>query len=151
MFFEKGDAMVQRLIASRWRGVYSYDKTPNLPSSCVDTEFDMRLKLGWFGRFTGSIEDSAHGIPEPATIRGRLSRAHISFSKSYVSFWVDDLSGEFKAIPGEKSYLIHYAGKFIEQRNRIVGNWEIRAERRWIDGEEWEFPGNSGTWTAEAT
>ena len=123
----------------------------NLPSSCVDTEFDMRLKLGWFGRFIGSIVDSENGIPEPATIRGRLSGSLISFSKLYASLWVEDLSGEFKAIPGEKSYVIYYAGKLIEQRNRIVGNWEIRAERRWIYGEEWELPGNSGTWTAEAT
>ncbi len=57
----------------------------------------------------------------------------------------------FKAIPGEKAYVVYYAGKLNEQRYRIVGNWEIRAERRWIDGEKWELPGNSGTWTAEAT
>lgn len=86
--------MVDRSIATHWRGVYSYDQTYNLPEVYADTEFEMQLTFGWLGRFTGRIDDADPGIPEPATIRGRITESRISFEKQYSKLWLTDENGK---------------------------------------------------------
>jgi hypothetical protein len=140
--------MVDRSIVTHWRGVYSYDQTYNLPDLYAATEFEMHLTLGWLGRFTGRIDDADPGIPEPATIRGRVTESKISFKKQYSKLWLPDETGKVFAIPGQRSYILHYVGDFIENRNRITGTWQIHAESRWINGVQMEFAACNGSWSA---
>ena len=86
--------MSNRSIATQWRGVYAYDQSFNgLTKAYADTEFEMQLTIGWFGRFTGKVLDSEPGITEPASIQGRLTKSRITFRKMYASFWVTEESG----------------------------------------------------------
>ena len=150
VIWKKG-VMSDLSIATHWRGVYAYDRTPNdLAELYADTEFDMQLALGWFGRFTGRIIDAEPGIMEPATIRGRATKSRISFLKKYTSLWVIDESGTLSIVPGQPSYILYYDGDFFENRDRIKGKWQIRAETRWINEAQWDFPAFSGTWTAQS-
>jgi hypothetical protein len=143
--------MSDRSIATQWRGVYAYDQSFNgLIKGYADTEFEMQLTIGWFGRFTGKVLDSEPGITEPASIQGRFTKSRITFRKMYASFWVTEESGMSTAVPGQPSYILYYAGEFFENRNRIKGIWQIRAETRWINGEQWDFPPTSGTWSAHS-
>jgi hypothetical protein len=138
-------------MATQWRGIYAYDKAYNgLAELYADTGFDMQLTLGWFGRFKGRIIDAESGIVEPATIRGRASKSRISFLKRYASLWVTDEFGTLTAVPDQPSYVLYYDGDFYENRDRIKGTWQIRAETRWIDHAQWDFPAFSGTWTAQS-
>ncbi len=144
--------MSDRSIATRWRGVYSYDQSFNgLTDVYADTEFEMQLAIGWFGRFTGKVLDSEPGITEPASIQGRLTKSRITFRKRYASLWVTNESGMLTVVPGQPSYILYYTGEFFENRNRIQGSWQIRAETRWLNGEQWDFPPTSGTWSAHSS
>ena len=141
--------MADGQIATRWLGVYSYDQSGSLPESYVDTNFELQLRIGWFGRFRGTILDAEPGILEPATIRGKLTADRITFEKRYVSLWVSDEFGDLSSVPGQQSYSIHYVGKFTENRNRINGFWNIWGDVRWINGNRWELPATSGTCTLQ--
>ena len=143
--------MYHRSILTHWRGVYAYDQAYNgMTELFADTEFDMQLTLGWLGRFTGIILDAEPGIDEPATIRGATTKSKIRFQKRYASLWVTDALGAISVVPGQPSYVLYYVGDFFENRNRIQGIWQIRAETRWIDNAPWDFPASSGTWTARS-
>lgn len=141
--------MADRSIITHWRGVYSYDQTYNLPDVYADTEFEMFLKIGWLGRFTGRINDTDPGIPEPASIRGRITDSRISFEKQYSRLWLLDLTGKLFAIHGQRSFKVHYVGEFIENRNRIIGTWQIHAESKWINGVQMQFSRCNGNWSAK--
>lgn len=135
-------------IATQWLGVYCYDQDFHLPDLYAETKFEMILVLGWFGRFKGTILDAEPGIPELASIRGRLNGAGIAFSKQYASLWIPDKSRQLAVISGQKSYVVYYVGEMVEGGTRITGTWHIPSERRWIDGVPWDFPTCTGTWTA---
>ena len=135
-------------IATRWLGVYSYDQSGSLPECYLDTKFELQLRIGWFGRFRGTILDDEPGILEPATICGKLTTDRITFEKRYGSLWVSDEFGNLSSVPGQQSHSIHYVGKFNDNRNRITGVWKIWGEVRWINGNRWALPATSGTWTA---
>lgn len=140
--------MASRSIATHWHGVYSYDPMPELPDSFIDTHFALHLTLGWFGRFKGVAHDAPEGIPEPATIRGRLTRSRIRFRKQYPSMWVTDESGNQTTVPDQPSHVLHYNGEFSDDRQRMTGTWRSVEELRWIDGVQWYFPEYTGTWSA---
>ncbi len=140
--------MVDGPTATRWLGVYSYDQSGSLPTPYVDTNFEMQLNIGWFGRFRGTILDAEPGILEPATIRGKVTSDGMTFKKRYGSLWVSDEFGNLSSVPGQQSYPINDVGRFIENRSRITGVWNIWGEVRWVNGNRWELPSTSGTWTA---
>ena len=143
--------MADGQIATRWLGVYSYDQSGSLPECYADTNFELHLRIGWFGRFgrfRGTILDAEPGILEAATIRGKLTADRITFEKRYGSLWVSDEFGNVSSVPGQQSYSIKYVGKFNDDRKRITGVWNIWGEVRWITGNRWELPATSGTWTA---
>ena len=108
----------------------------------------MKLDLGWFGRFKGTILNAEPGILEPATIRGKVTSYRITFEKRYESLWLSDEFGNLSSVPGQQSNTIYYAGKFMEKRSRITGVWTVLGESRWIDGMRWELSSISETWTA---
>ncbi len=73
--------------------------------------------LGRLGRFTRRIVDGAQGIPEPATIRGRLSGSQISFSKLYVSVEL----GQLKRRDSKRLHCGLYVALAV--LNSVSANW----------------------------
>lgn len=67
------------VITGQWRGEYEFDPSERiLPMSAVP--FTMKLNQGWFGRFSGTVNDDADfGMPGTGIIRGRFDYPHISF------------------------------------------------------------------------
>lgn len=145
----KRSALVAQSIPTRWLGVYSYDHNYYPPDLYVDTEFEMNFAIGWFGSISGTVVDVQPGIVEPASIRGRITRLRIAFTKQYASLWVPDESGNVSAIPGQKSYVLHYVGDIVDSGTRLTGKWKIPSQRRWVDGSAWDFPTCTGTWSAK--
>lgn len=92
--------MADGQIAIRWLGVYSYDQSGSFPEAYVDTNFELQLRIGWFGRFRGTVLDAEPGILEPATIRGKLTADRITFDKRYGSLWVSDELVSCPPFPG---------------------------------------------------
>ena len=140
--------MPHRTVANSWTGVYTYDPIPELPEKLHDAPFDLSLNVGWFGRFTGVIIDHPPGIPEQATIAGRISGNTIHFTKKYRSLWIVDELGKLTNLPDERSLVLHYEGQFDQHRTCISGTWKIVAEHRRISGTEWNVPTTSGRWNA---
>lgn len=140
--------MADGQIATRWLGVYSYDQSGSFPEAYVDTNFELRLCIGWFGRFRGTVLDAEPGILEPATIRGKLTADRITFEKRYGSLWVSDEFGNLSSVPWQQSYSIHCVCNFSDQRNRNTRVLRIWGEVRWTNGNSWELPATNETWTA---
>jgi hypothetical protein len=71
-------------IGCTWIGDYSYDASDAFPELPPPVGFSLRAKLGWFGRFRGTIHDDERtGVPEPATMVGRVCGSGITFRKLY--------------------------------------------------------------------
>lgn len=73
-------------ISGLWWGTYDCDREGERPPDGGSVEFELRISQNWLqrmrGTFTGSItEDPKRGVPEIATVKGRRSRAALSFTK----------------------------------------------------------------------
>lgn len=140
-------------LPTNWEGVYSYDPIPELPSTFVDTAFVLIIRMGWLGRFTGEIRDSEPGIPEPAKVKGWAASGRIRFAKTYSSFWMADKHGTLTRMPSLAPYVLHYYGYLNGDDNcrRIEGTWCIPGQKLKIEGQSFEMPKTTGTWTATST
>lgn len=140
-------------LPTQWEGKYSYDPLPELPSTFVDTTFELHIRPGWFGRFTGEIRDSEPGIQEPAAVKGWATASRVRFTKTYSSFWMSDESGQLKRVPNLDPYVLHYDGRLIDDEGcaRIEGTWYIPSQHIQIGGQWFEMPQTTGTWNANSS
>ncbi|TWT51777.1 hypothetical protein [Allorhodopirellula solitaria] len=133
-----------------WAGTYRYNHSGFMPQPTPAVAFQMSISLGWFGRFSGKITEDDHGVPETALVQGRVRGTRISFRKWYPSFWMASESGENIRVPGLKPFVLYYRGDVTHDFAQVNGVWEIPAESRYINEQEWEFPAAAGTWDAAA-
>lgn len=140
--------MRDRSISTHWVGHYSYDPSPDVPDSFTDTQFQLRMNVGWFGRVTGTVVDAESGIPGPAVISGRLKRRRLRFKKTYQNLWIPDNNGNLTIVPGQPSHILYYEGQLAQDGNELSGTWKTRTEVRRFGGELWQFQAISGTWIA---
>ena len=145
---------MNRAIATNWSGTYSYDPIRVVddflerPDVFTDTSFDLTLRVGWFGRFKGSMIDRPPGIPERAAVNGRISRNLIQFTKKYRAFWITDESGSLYKLDDQPPYVLYYEGKIENGGTQINGTWQIPQQTRIFDGQTCDFPVTTGTWIA---
>jgi hypothetical protein len=141
--------MIAKLSTS-WIGTYRYDVSDQRPNPDFTVKFEMSLSLGWLGRFSGRIVEDDQGVPEPAEIRGWISRTTIAFRKTYSNLWIVDRQGVTTAVTCQPTLVLYYRGKIVDDRTRMVGDWKSLPDMRRVGDEEWELPEASGTWDATA-
>ena len=146
--FRRGSNHLIKAFPSSWTGTYRYNDSSLMRQPTPIVAFRMTISLDWFGRFFGTIDEDEHGVPETASIRGRVRGLHISFRKWYPSFWMTNEEGEKIRVPGLEPFVLYYRGDISEDLALVRGVWEVPAETRHIEEQEWEFPAAFGTWDA---
>ena len=129
----------------------------------VPVPFTLTLKQGWFGRFSGSVEDDpVRGMPGTGTVEGLFSFPRIEFTKQMPVCYVRTPDGrsmtlrEFLIEQGntcerDVPHLpIFYQGEFSDAR-QASGTWTIRAGAHWLpDGQSVQVPESTGGWAMES-
>jgi hypothetical protein len=76
-------------IAGTWVGEYSYHPNHVFPSLPSATPFTLMARRGWFGHFTGVIQDDpANGVPEAASAGGFVKGLSVTFRKQYPEVYI---------------------------------------------------------------
>lgn len=133
-----------------WLGQFSFDdrfkSMHPIGLKTVRFEFTFRIRL--FGLFTGEIRDCENGVPEPASVYGRVfANKSIWFTKTYPRTWVSVPETGERYLLENRKQVVRYQGIF-EDPDTVSGRWEIRSQRRVVNGIECEFPQVTGTWSA---
>jgi hypothetical protein len=150
-------------ITGRWRGSYTYDRTPENPQPGPAVPFRLQVKQGWFGRFSGSVEDDpARGTPEMSTVQGTISGDQVEFLKHLPVFYVPDGA----RLLNLREYLesqcnltldrdvppppIRYHGRYDASTCQVAGTWrtgggivQFTSRGRLYD---YPVPAATGTW-----
>ena len=156
-----GVAMDRSKVTGVWRGVYGYGKRMNLPG-LMPVPFTLKLKQGWFGKFTGSVtEDAPLGMPGTGNINGFFGSARLEFTKQMPVGYTRDANGQRMKIreyliaeghPCERdlpSPPVFYQGTFLDI-NRVQGTWLIKAHQIPLpDKKIVPMGGAVGFWCAE--
>lgn len=139
--------MILRKLAVEWTGSYAYggDLSARMPT----VAFDCRLATSWLGRLSGEIVDGAGGVPEPATIAGRVRGRRVTFEKRHAHFWIDD-GGELKPLKDASVPPIRYVGEVTDGGRVVAGTWTFLEYHRPIGDTMCRFPEIGGTWTMVA-
>lgn len=134
----------------QWRGQYSFAERYEalLPGGLKTVDFELSFRYRLFGFITGEIRDGADGIPEPAAVRGRIVHSKsIWFSKTYPHTWAPAAETGTLYVFDNRKHVVYYKGTFGNP-TAIGGTWEIRSQRRVLNGTEYELPRLTGTWNA---
>ncbi len=76
-------------ISGSWAGQFSYDSNDAMPTLPPAVKFTLEARSGWFGSFRGAVQDDlSAGVPEEATIKGRVSGTRVTFRKWYPRLYV---------------------------------------------------------------
>jgi hypothetical protein len=148
-------------ISGVWRGTYAYGAANTNPA-LVPVSFTLKLKQGWFGRFTGAVtDDTAGGMPGIGTVHGHFSFPRLEFTKQMPVCHVATPDGrnitvrEFLVEQGQTCdrdvphMPIFYQGEFSDARH-ARGTWIIRAgPLPLLDGRAVQMPETAGDWTIE--
>jgi hypothetical protein len=152
-----------RKITGIWRGIYNYEISEAMPSR-EPVPFTLVLKQGWFGHFTGTVNDDPDlGMPETGRIDGYFSFPKIEFTKLMPVFRMampNGRSGTLREFLIEKGYPcdhevphkpIKYSGEFSDPQ-QAQGNWIIEPGSILLgDGNATHTAGCKGTWKMEAS
>jgi hypothetical protein len=123
----------------------------------------MELKLSWFGRFSGSVEDdAAKGVPGTGTVKGRVFGDQVEFNKWIPVFYVasghclvtlrEYLAGQSGLVLDSdlRPPPIYYHGQYNTTEDQVTGQWEIQSAllRFTSRGQTYtlEVPTVTGTW-----
>lgn len=126
--------------------------------------FNLILKQGWFGRFTGSVtEDPPRGMPGSGIVAGCFSFPRIEFVKRMPIAYVGVVDGRTRPL---REYIIeqghscefdvphpplYYAGEFSSPSS-AQGTWIIKAGPLKLPGNRiMEVRESKGTWQIELT
>ena len=152
----------QTKITGVWRGAYGFETPQTLAGSKV-VSFTLKLKQGWMGHFTGTVnEDPPNGMPGNGRIDGYLDFPKIEFKKQmpicYVATTPDGrmitlrekLLADGRACEFDLPHPpICFEGKFLDAK-RVQGTWIIRPTQIPIPGDgSVSMPQATGTWCAE--
>ncbi len=132
-----------------WTGSYDYGAFADGPET-QSVGFRMRFSIGWFGRFSGSIDDGDGGIPERANIWGRFSGNRVKFKKCYPHTWTTTGDGKLMVIPQSMTQVIYYEGDLSDDFSRLIGVWSVRAGYFTVGNLRYKTPESAGTWNAVA-
>jgi hypothetical protein len=149
----------RKRISGTWRGSYTW---PEDPGKRRPVGFTLKLKQGWFGHFTGVInEDEADGMPGTGVIDGYFGFPSINFVKRMPICYVLSAEGrqirlqEFliaQGVDGGHGWAhppVIYQGSF-DELNRAQGIWIINP---WFvplpAGGRMPFSQSSGTWNMD--
>lgn len=151
-------------ISGVWQGVYYYDNPTQQFADGGGVAFELRISQTWWqrilGTFSGSVtEDPERGVPETATVRGKLSRGALHFTKLLP---IARFSREEKSVTlqellqkyGDTSWLpsaahppIQYVGTFADEFT-ASGTWVIEETRiPVLPGHSFPAPRCTGTFT----
>jgi hypothetical protein len=149
-------------VSGIWRGTYRYDPSELAPPR-DPVGFTLTLRQGWFGRFTGSVEeDAARGMPGVGTVEGRFSYPAIKFIKQMPIGYVATRDGGRETfreafrkfgITLEQEVPhppILYVGTFSDMTH-AHGTWAIPPHPVPLDDSRiLRLPGGTGGWDLEA-
>ncbi len=77
-----GQAEARTKLTGVWRGAYGFE-TPEHPAGNKVVPFTLKLKQGWMGHFTGTVnEDPPTGMPGNGMIDGYFDFPTIEFKKT---------------------------------------------------------------------
>jgi hypothetical protein len=151
-------------ITGDWVGEFAFNPNSAYPVHPSAVAFSLTARLGWFGRFRGTVhDDPSKGPHEPAKITGRVTGTHVMFFKQYPVYYVhrgdrlmtlrEHLQADFgltldEDVPADP---IRYTGEFDPERQVVSGTWYMFAKRLrlWCAGRplESETPPAAGTWS----
>lgn len=128
-------------IGGVWNGEYEYDPDPARPMQRSPVAFTLVARRGWFGRFTGTIQDDARtGIPCQAVVSGRISGLRIVFAKQYPEWHLLAPDGRHVTLRDRLATThnlpldedippppIQYTGRYDPSLRIVVGAWRIEA------------------------
>ena len=131
-------------ISTSWVGYYAYDVIDEAEIELPTVTFKMSWKFGWFGRFSGTVNDGPLGMPETGIIKGRFRNGKIDFTKymPVESLFNTDGSTTRTNRPHPP---IYYYGEYDESTKSLEGRWYIAP----ILDENGEERAGSGTWIAK--
>ena len=137
-------------LCSRWTGIFRYDPVADvkLPG---ETTFTMRLDHAALGGFTGAVDDGDGGIPEPATVTGRIFLRSMRFAKRYPHLWLpstENPAGPLAILPGAAPVPVRYLGRLAADGCSAEGRWAIPATTVRLDGQWMRIGSVLGTWRA---
>jgi hypothetical protein len=153
-------AEVRTKLTGVWRGAYGYETPESLAGSRVVT-FTLKLKQGWMGHFTGTVnEDPPNGVPGNGMIDGYFDFPTIEFKKQMPICYVatpegrlmtlrEQLLADGRACESDPPHPpISYEGRFLDV-NRLQGTWIIRPTGIPVGGGRISMPPATGIWCAE--
>jgi hypothetical protein len=152
-------------LAGTWTGSYSYELTnPQATLAPPPVPFVMRLTEGWFGRFSGEVEDvGENAVPGIATVKGSTMGPRIRFDKLIPDLWgldkegkprrVRDLVAEVwndEPVGSLPRHLVRYKGALVEGGSAYAGTWKLEIGALRLKSGRYGPPSRStGTWTMQ--
>ena len=118
-------ASPQGVFPSEWRGWYSYDPMEHMTVVVPNVTFEMSLEFGWFGRFSGSVQDGPESnMNETGRVKGRIRKMKIDFTKYMPVEYIMNPDGT-AAKSRERHPPIHYFGTLDDTSFQMTGQWYI--------------------------
>lgn len=148
-------------ISGSWRGTYWYAPGSDEARVCAGTAFILELKQGWFGAFSGIVQDDPEqGYAGTGEIRGRLNYPNLRFLKRLPDMLCMRVDGKSETLPellarhGVQSvpHFAHppliYTGTFYDG-DHAEGLWELLPTVINVQGQFVSLQGSKGTWSIE--
>ena len=128
----------------KWKGSYNYGKGYPIEMKDKSVTFTANL-FSKTDHFTGTSQEDENGIIDEAKINGTLTNRKISFIKTYPKAYLLNMENNIKTHENFGQQIVHYSGKYIDEEQRFVGNWEIHMTIIHPDGKE-DKHFSSGKW-----
>jgi len=149
-------------ITGNWKGRYFYPSSYSAPVPKEGVPFHLVLKKGWFGRFSGPVQDDpACGVPEPGWVRGRVKAAELWFVKQLPVLRFQSSEGKSETEqellarhgiqhgPSRRHPPIFYQGLIAADNQRAEGEWILKARSLILGGRFFSMPESRGAWMME--
>ncbi|WP_298755017.1 hypothetical protein [uncultured Psychroserpens sp.] len=113
-------------VKQEWKGFFSYMEGYDAIEQYKKVSFTMEIII-IDNIFEGiSIDsESENAFNEPATVKGFIDEAKMSFIMKYPCAYFKDNHGKMILDHSTKHPDIHYLGFFDDTKTQITGNWEM--------------------------
>ncbi len=120
----------------KWQGFFTYLEGYTTNEQYHEVEFSMEIIITENSFIGTSIDsESKYVFDKPATVKGFIDNEKISFIMKYPCAYYKDDNGKIILDRDSEHPDIHYLGFFNEDRNSVIGNWEMTIyEEKYLEG-----------------
>ena len=130
-------------LKQNWSGYFTYpiyDEKGEFVNQEHRIPFDMTISIH-DNIFIGTAidQESKHLFDKPAEVKGFIEKNLISFTKQYPCLYFINDQGELAIDPDKPHPEIRYTGFLNDDKNEIMGKWEMSIEPEQGDWGEFEL------------